>query len=167
MPGRPTRTAGPSANPGAAAALLVVACAVSLALWVSNPFAAALLVPALHLWMWVVAPDARMNPALRLALLLAGIAPVALAIAYYMVTLSFNPVSYAWDLVLMTAGGQLGVIAALEWCVALGCMVSVGAIGAWAVRHEHELEQIPVTVRGPVTYAGPGSLGGTESALRR
>jgi hypothetical protein len=25
----------------------------------------------------------------------------------------------------------------------------------------------PVTVRGPVTYAGPGSLGGTESALRR
>ena len=24
-----------------------------------------------------------------------------------------------------------------------------------------------ITVRGPVTYAGPGSLGGTESALRR
>jgi hypothetical protein len=23
-----------------------------------------------------------------------------------------------------------------------------------------------VTVRGPLTYAGPGSLGGTESALR-
>jgi hypothetical protein len=25
----------------------------------------------------------------------------------------------------------------------------------------------PITVRGPATYAGPGSLGGTESALRR
>jgi hypothetical protein len=25
----------------------------------------------------------------------------------------------------------------------------------------------PITVRGPKTYAGPGSLGGTESALRR
>jgi hypothetical protein len=24
-----------------------------------------------------------------------------------------------------------------------------------------------VTVRGPTSYAGPGSLGGTESALRR
>jgi hypothetical protein len=24
-----------------------------------------------------------------------------------------------------------------------------------------------VTVRGPATYAGPGSLGGTKSALRR
>ena len=25
----------------------------------------------------------------------------------------------------------------------------------------------PILTRGPVTYAGPGSLGGTESALRR
>ena len=25
----------------------------------------------------------------------------------------------------------------------------------------------PITVRGPQGYAGPGSLGGTESALRR
>jgi hypothetical protein len=24
-----------------------------------------------------------------------------------------------------------------------------------------------ITVRGPLSYAGPGSLGGTESALRR
>jgi len=28
-------------------------------------------------------------------------------------------------------------------------------------------EEMPVTVRGPITYAGPGSLGGTKSALRR
>ena len=27
-------------------------------------------------------------------------------------------------------------------------------------------EDAPVTVRGPISYAGPGSLGGTESALR-
>jgi hypothetical protein len=26
---------------------------------------------------------------------------------------------------------------------------------------------IPITVRGPASYAGPGSLGGTESALKR
>ena len=25
----------------------------------------------------------------------------------------------------------------------------------------------PISTRGPLTYAGPGSLGGTESALRR
>jgi len=28
-------------------------------------------------------------------------------------------------------------------------------------------EEAEVTIRGPLTYAGPGSLGGTESALRR
>jgi hypothetical protein len=28
-------------------------------------------------------------------------------------------------------------------------------------------ERIEVTVRGPLGYAGPGSLGGTPSALRR
>ena len=28
-------------------------------------------------------------------------------------------------------------------------------------------EDVPVTVRGPINYAGPGSLGGTKSALRR
>ena len=28
-------------------------------------------------------------------------------------------------------------------------------------------DDIPITVRGPKSYAGPGSLGGTESALRR
>jgi hypothetical protein len=28
-------------------------------------------------------------------------------------------------------------------------------------------DDLPITVRGPRSYAGPGSLGGTESALRR
>jgi hypothetical protein len=167
MPGRPDRGVAASANPGAAAALLIVLCAVTLVIWLSNPFAAALLVPALHMWMWAVAPDVRMHPVARLALVLAGMAPVVLAVVYYMVTLSFNPVAYAWNLVLMMAGGQLGVVTVIEWSVALGCALSVGTIAAWAVRREQHVEQVPVTVRGPVTYAGPGSLGGTESALRR
>ena len=28
-------------------------------------------------------------------------------------------------------------------------------------------EREPIQTRGPLSYAGPGSLGGTESALRR
>jgi hypothetical protein len=167
LPVRATRVSEPSANPGAAAALLVVMCVVTLAIWVSNPFAAALLLPALHLWMWVVAPDARMHPGFRLGLLLVGLAPFALAAAYYMVTLGYGPVDFAWTLVLMVAGGQLGVFAVLVWSVVLGCAVSVGTIGAWTMRRERQLGDAAVTVRGPVTYAGPGSLGGTESALRR
>ena len=49
----------------------------------------------------------------------------------------------------------------------LGCVASVAVIVRRAERRAGPEEPRPVTVRGPVTYAGPGSLGGTESALRR
>jgi hypothetical protein len=156
-----------SGNPGAAAALLLVLCTLTLVIWVSNPFAAAMLIPALHLWLWVTAPDIRMHPALRIVLLAAGLAPLVIGIAYYMVTLGYGPIALAWTVVLMVAGGHIGVLAALEWSVALGCALSIRAIGAWTVRGEEPIDDSSVTVRGPVTYAGPGSLGGTESALRR
>jgi hypothetical protein len=68
--------------------------------------------------------------------------------------------------VLLLAGGGAGVVTALEWSVVLGCTFSVVAIAVQAAR-EPRPEEAPVTIRGPVTYAGPGSLGGTESALRR
>jgi hypothetical protein len=29
------------------------------------------------------------------------------------------------------------------------------------------VDEVEITIRGPLSYAGPGSLGGTESALRR
>jgi hypothetical protein len=57
-------------------------------------------------------------------------------------------------------------MAVLELSVFLGCAGSVAAIAIRGARQRRP-EQAPVTVRGPVTYAGPGSLGGTESALRR
>jgi hypothetical protein len=156
-----------SGNPGAAAALLLVLCALTLVIWVSNPFAAAMLVPALHLWLWVTAPEARMHRAVRVVLLLAGLSPLIIGVAYYMVALGYGPIDLGWTVVLMVAGGHIGVLAALEWSVALGCALSIGAMGAWTTHREQPLEETPVTVRGPVTYAGPGSLGGTESALRR
>jgi hypothetical protein len=55
---------------------------------------------------------------------------------------------------------------AIEWSLYLGCAISVIAIAGRSVR-QPQSEPAPVTVRGPVTYAGPGSLGGTKSALRR
>jgi hypothetical protein len=154
-------------NPGGAAALLVLMCVLSLAVWFANPFAAALMIPALHAWMWAVAPEVRMHRAWRLALVLVGLAPPVLVVAYYMISLSFNPITLAWSVVLMLAGGDIGLLRALEWCLALGSAVGVFAIAAWKVRRVPVHEEVPVTVRGPVTYAGPGSLGGTDSALDR
>ena len=56
---------------------------------------------------------------------------------------------------LLLAGGGVGVLAALEWSVVLGCTFSVIAIAVQAAR-EPRAEEAPVTIRGPVTYAGPG-----------
>lgn len=150
----------------AVAALLLVLCITSLAIWVRNPFAAALVVPALHLWMWIDVPEVRRRSTLVLTLVLAGIAPLALVAIYYAMTLGAGPLGAAWDGVLLLAGGAVGLLSALEWSVVLGCVASVIVIGLRAARAPRS-EDAPVTIRGPVTYAGPGSLGGTKSALRR
>ncbi len=64
-------------------------------------------------------------------------------------------------------GGAMSVVAALCWAVALGCVSSAFIIGLRAARAAATAAEAPVTVRGPASYAGPGSLGGTKSALRR
>jgi hypothetical protein len=153
-------------DPGASAGLLVVLCAVSLAIWAANPFAAALLVPALHLWIWIVAPELRLRGALSAVLLLVGLALPVLAVLYYALALGLGPVGAAWNGVLLLAGGDVSLLVALEWSVVVGCAVSLGVIAARIAR-QPRAKGAPVTVRGPATYAGPGSLGGTESALRR
>jgi hypothetical protein len=151
---------------GGAAAVLLVMCAVALVLWVGNPFAAALIVPALHLWMWIVAPEVRLRAPAALVMLLVGLAPVALVILYYATQFNLGPLGVAWTGLLLVAGGGLGIATLLEWSIVAGCAVSVALIATRAAR-EGAPEPAPVTVRGPITYAGPGSLGGTKSALRR
>jgi hypothetical protein len=157
---------GEPSEAGGAAALLLVMCAISLVVWFTNPFAAALIVPALHLWMWIVEPEVRLRAPVAIVLLLVGLVPVALVILYYANQFELGPVGVLWSGVLLIAGGGLGVPVLLEWSVFAGCAVSVAVIAARATRSEAP-EAAPITVRGPITYAGPGSLGGTKSALRR
>jgi hypothetical protein len=135
------------------------------AIWIVNPFAAALLVPALHVWLLVTVPEIRIRPAAAVALVAAALAPVALIAAYYAQQLGLGLAEVPWTALLLVAGGHVGVFAALAWCVLLGCLVAVLAIVRARARGAPETEE--PTTRGPVTYAGPGSLGGTESALRR
>jgi hypothetical protein len=151
---------------GTAASLLLVLCVISLLVWLANPFAAILLVPALHLWLWIIVPDVRVPAPVAALLLAAGLALPALIAIEYASTLGLGPVQALWSWVLLLAGGGVGVIAALEWGILAGCAISVFAIALRSAR-EPRPEPIPVTIRGPVGYAGPGSLGGTESALRR
>ncbi len=151
---------------GAAAALLLVMCVTALAMWATNPFAAAFVIPALHLWMWLVDPEVRLHPVGALALLLGGLIPPALLVLFFAHELAAGPVDVLWNGLLLIAGGHLALVVAIEYSVLLGCLVSAALIARRKLSAPRP-EDAPVTVRGPITYAGPGSLGGTESALRR
>jgi hypothetical protein len=157
---------------GAALAVMLVLIAVAVVAWIFNPFACLLLVPALHLWLLAVGIGRRAGArarALSLAAIFAGILPLVLLLAVYARELSLGPLGLSESVVLALAGGQLGVLGALIWSVALGCLLAVlslapappPAIGAGPQ------EWVEISTRGPASYAGPGSLGGTESALRR
>ncbi len=162
---RARRRPGDPPSAGAGAAVLLSLCAIAIVIWLTNPFAALLLVLALHLWMWVLDPEAGVaRPALPI-LIAIGLAPVALVVLYYTLSLGLSPVQVAWNGVLLLAGGQVSALVALEWSVVLGCVVSVLVIASQAQRQTRP-EERPITVRGPAGYAGPGSLGAVQSALR-
>ncbi|CAA9477462.1 MAG: hypothetical protein AVDCRST_MAG67-619 [uncultured Solirubrobacteraceae bacterium] len=153
-------------QPGAQVAIVLVATAVASVMWITNPYAAALLIPALHIWLFAVGPDLPMGRALRLVVVALGVVPaaaVALALAR---SLDLGVIDATWQLVLLTAGGHISPLSVLLWSVAAGCAVSALLAAAHAAGPAGD-DDVAITVRGPRTYAGPGSLGGTESALRR
>ncbi len=157
---------------GAGLAVLLVLLAVALLTWVFNPFACLLLVPALHLWLLAVSPALRVRArgrALGLGAVLIGLLPPALLLIVYAHELGLGLGGLAESVVLALAGGQVGLFGALLWSVAFGCLLAVAlrVLAAAPAGSMDSHEWAEVSTRGPVSYAGPGSLGGTESALRR
>lgn len=165
LPESGRRPESPAAD-AAAVALSVVLCVLAVIVWVLNPFAALLLVPALHMWLWLAQPAARGHRWSMALLLLVGVAPIGLLLFYYANAYGLAPAALAWSLALLP-GGAMSIVTALCWAVALGCVASAVIIGLRAVRATAAIAEQVVTVRGPTSYAGPGSLGGTESAVRR
>lgn len=160
------RGEGIEPHPGAGVVMCAVLCVVTLAIWVGSPLAALLLVPALHLWLWMGTGEVPTPRPVKLVLAVAGLlAPVG-AIVYYGLALRLGAPDVLWNGVLMVAGGQIGTTTAILWSVVFGCIVSAVVLAFAPVAGTRE-QEVTVTVRGPVSYAGPGSLGGTESALRR
>ncbi len=160
---------------GAAAAVAIVLCALTLGTWLANPFAAALLIAPLHVWLALVLPEVRVRRDLAIAGVLAALLPIAAVIGYYAVALAVTPLELARDLMLLVAGGHIGLLAVLAlvtllailWSV-LTIVVSAPALGAAPGRRGGPgVPRGEQSIRGPAGYAGPGSLGGTESALRR
>jgi hypothetical protein len=137
-------------------------------LWLANPYAALLAVPAAHLWTLTVLtrpPPARRARALLVAI---GATPALLVWIYYMFALSLGPLGSLWYLLLLVTGHAVGLATALIGCLWLSAL---GAVVELTRRTPRERPDVAASagppVYGPGRYAGPGSLGGTESALRR
>jgi hypothetical protein len=161
--GRPGRFHGE----GAGAALLVTWCALAVVLWVRNPYAAALLVPGAHSLLAVIAPEVRLRRGLAVALVLVAAAPFLIVDLSIGSQLGLSPADFGWFCVLLVAGGVVGPLGWVIWSLVLVCLIAALLVALRSRSAARPQEPAEITVRGPVTYAGPGSLGGTESALRR
>jgi hypothetical protein len=155
----------------AAVALELLLLGACLLVWVLNPFACLLLVPAAHICLLACSPHGR-RPVVGIGIGVVALAPLGLLAGAYAHQLGLGPLGIAESLVQALAGAQVGLLAVLAFCVALG---AVGAAVLLALLGEGEeglgggtgpAEPARIRTRGPLTYAGPGSLGGTESALR-
>jgi Peptidase family M28 len=167
------RRLGLSARPdsdGAGVGMLLVLLGVGVVVWALNPFAALLLLPAMHVWLLIVSPELRPRRPAALALVAIGLLPLVLLMAFYAHQLGLGPGRVAWMAVLLVAGGHIGAPAVLLWSVALGCATATAMLALTlgsSTSGPRNDDMKEVTIRGPLSYAGPGSLGGTESALRR
>ncbi|HXR13970.1 MAG TPA: hypothetical protein VN740_04855 [Solirubrobacteraceae bacterium] len=151
---------------GAAAALLLAGTAVAALLWIANPYTAALLVVPMHLWLVVLTREHGRRPLLGAVFLLISLAPLIAATAIVCAALHVEPLALAWTLMMLIAGGGISAYAILLSSLAAGVFVAAAAL-LLRTRTPAADERVEVTVRGPLSYAGPGSLGGTPSALRR
>lgn len=190
--GLPVRPVAAYARSAAAITMLLVLGGLTVAVWVVNPFTALLLVPALHLWLVLASPESRYSDRVpfqvpALAAVALGLVPLALLVACYADQFGLGLGGVAHTALLLLAGGRIGLVGAALWSVAFGCLAAALLIALAAARlpggdrrdrgldvddagdwfPDHEVAGRSIAIRGPSSYAGPGSLGGTGSALRR
>ena len=132
-----------------------------------NPYASLLLVLPAHVWLVALTREERRAAARRwLSILALSLAPLVAAIALALRRPRRLAVRAALDVV--SCSSARAASRSADCCsrrLAAGCAVAAAA--ALLAPAPPPPPEIQVTVRGPLSYAGPGSLGGTASALRR
>jgi hypothetical protein len=88
-------------------------------------------------------------------------------LVYEMVALRAGPHELARLWLVATAGGHVSVWSALAVGVLAGCLATLVRVLRARRRIAAAVPEERLRTRGPAGYAGPGSLGGTESALKR
>ncbi len=97
--------------------------------------------------------------------LICSLAPLGLLLGIEAHDLGLGPAGFAWTWLLVFAGGEVGVGGLLVTALA-GAITVCAALVLLHPTGDETAPDLPITVRGPSSYAGPGSLGGTDSALR-
>ncbi|MEH3053316.1 MAG: hypothetical protein PGN13_04800 [Patulibacter minatonensis] len=155
-----------SQSQGAPLGLSVVLVITALATWVVNPAAAALMVPAVVLWPVVLDSGMRPPRGWGLVVVLAAMAPLLLLMENLLTRYPLGDATSAlsWFAVLLGAS-DVGLFPQLWFAALSGCCIAAVLLA----RHGRGIDpgDGDVTTRGPVSYAGPGSLGGVPSAFEK
>lgn len=134
---------------------LAFAAVFALLIWVLNPYAALLLVPALHCWLLLASPQHQPpTRAGRIALALGPLLALGLLVLYYALALGLDPLQALLSGATMIAGGYLSPVALALWCIAFGLFTAMLLI---AVTDEASgPERVRGTFEGriPVLYPG-------------
>jgi hypothetical protein len=161
-----TSCAGRPEPVGGAAALILTGTGVAALVWLANPYTAALIALPLHLWLIALTREQPRRPALGAFYVAISLVPFAAALGVVCVALQTEPFGLLWSVLLLIAGGGMSAWGVTLASLFAGTFVAAGALLVRAGTLERP-ERVEVTMRGPLSYAGPGSLGGTPSTLRR
>jgi hypothetical protein len=104
---------------GGGVALGLTIAAGSLLLWLVNPFAGLLVVPAAHLWMLLALTRPLPARRVRAVLIAVGAAPAVIVAVYMMFALSVDPLSGVWYLLMLVTGQSVDLVTSLIACVML------------------------------------------------
>jgi hypothetical protein len=151
--------------PGEAApAVLMLLAAVSVgAVWIVAPVTALLALPFVHAAPWLADRSRFIRKRVALTALLATLVPLLLALVVLAIAFGMGPFALVWALALQFSGGAVGVIGGVVVTLLAGLFVGAAVLvlrGSAAGPDEF-------VTRGPLSYAGPGSLGGIPSVLDR
>jgi hypothetical protein len=119
---RPDPELGGTPDLGAGVALGLTIAAGSVLLWLVDPYAGLLTVPAAHLWMLLALTRPLPPRRVRAVLIAVGIAPAAIVAIYYMFALSVDPLSGLWYLLMLVTGQSVGIFTSLIACVMLAAL---------------------------------------------
>ncbi len=123
------RRLGRAAESGGAATVTALALVVTaLAVWLLNPFAALVLLPAVHLWMLAMLSGIRLSRRGAVAVVVAGVIPPLVAAVVYLDRLDLNPLDGLWYLWVLVTGHAVSPVTTLLACL-LAAITAVSVDG--------------------------------------